>query len=46
VLYLAVDRRHTADLERELRSLAPNACWTIERISASRGLLAAAPAFD
>ena len=39
VLYLAIDRRHTADLERELRARAPGACWTIERLAASRGLL-------
>lgn len=42
VLYLAIDQRHTAELERVLRSLAPGACWTVERISASRGLLAVA----
>ena len=39
-LYVAIDKRHTAELERALCSLAPAACWTIERISASRGLLA------
>ena len=43
VLYLAIDQRRARDLEHELRALAPNACWTIERISASRGLLAFAP---
>jgi uncharacterized protein YebE (UPF0316 family) len=40
MLYIAVDQRRTAELERVLRSLAPNASWTIERISSSRGLLA------
>ncbi len=44
VLYLAIDQRRAATLQSELHSLAPNACWTVERISASRGLLAAAPA--
>jgi uncharacterized protein YebE (UPF0316 family) len=44
VLFIAVDRRHTADVERDLRALAPKACWTIERIAASSGLLPAAPA--
>jgi uncharacterized protein YebE (UPF0316 family) len=44
VLYLAIDRRRTADLERNLCVLAPNACWTIERIAASRNLIAVAPA--
>jgi uncharacterized protein YebE (UPF0316 family) len=44
VLYMAIDQRHTADLERELRALAPDACWTIQRISASQGLLAVAGA--
>jgi uncharacterized protein YebE (UPF0316 family) len=44
VLYVAIDKRLTAELERALRSLAPAACWTIERISASRGLLAFASA--
>ena len=39
VLYLAIDQRRTRALERELHALAPDACWTIERISASRGLL-------
>lgn len=39
VLYLAIDRRCTSRLEQELRSLAPKACWTVERISTSRGLL-------
>jgi uncharacterized protein YebE (UPF0316 family) len=42
VLYIAIDQRRTAELERVLRSLAPNASWTIERISSSRGLLAIA----
>jgi len=41
VLYVAIDHRHTGALERELRALAPAACWTVQRISASRGLLAA-----
>jgi uncharacterized protein YebE (UPF0316 family) len=40
VLYLAIDKRRTGELERVLRSLAPDATWTIERISSSRGLLA------
>jgi uncharacterized protein YebE (UPF0316 family) len=44
VLYLAIDKRHTADLERNLLALAPGACWTIERISASQGLLTVAGA--
>ena len=39
VLYLAIDQRTTAKLEHELRALAPDACWTIERVAASRGLL-------
>jgi uncharacterized protein YebE (UPF0316 family) len=42
VLYIAIDQRRTAELERVLHSLAPNASWTIERISSSRGLLAIA----
>jgi uncharacterized protein YebE (UPF0316 family) len=42
VLFIAIDQRRTADLEAELRSLAPNASWTVERISSSRGLLAVA----
>ena len=40
VLYLAIDQRTTARLEHELHTLAPSACWTIERVAASRGLLA------
>ncbi len=43
VLYLAIDKRHTEALERELRTLAPAACWTVERISASCGLLSVEP---
>jgi uncharacterized protein YebE (UPF0316 family) len=43
VLFLAVDQRRTRQLECELRALAPNACWTMERIASSRGLLAAVP---
>jgi uncharacterized protein YebE (UPF0316 family) len=39
VLFLAIDERRTPQLEDELRSLAPGACWTVERIAASRGLL-------
>jgi uncharacterized protein YebE (UPF0316 family) len=39
VLYLAIDQRRCARLEDELRGLAPKGCWTIERISGSRGLL-------
>jgi uncharacterized protein YebE (UPF0316 family) len=42
VLYIAIDQRRTGELERVLRSLAPDASWTIERISSSRGLLAIA----
>jgi uncharacterized protein YebE (UPF0316 family) len=42
VLYIAIDQRRLAELETELRTLAPNASWTIERISSSRGLLAVA----
>jgi uncharacterized protein YebE (UPF0316 family) len=44
VLYLAIDQRTTARLEHELHALAPSACWTIERVAASRGLLASAVA--
>jgi uncharacterized protein YebE (UPF0316 family) len=39
VLYLAIDQRTTAKLEDELGVLAPGACWTIEKVAASRGLL-------
>jgi uncharacterized protein YebE (UPF0316 family) len=39
VLYLAIDQRRAGHLERELRVLAPQACWTVERITTSRGLL-------
>jgi hypothetical protein len=39
----AIDQRRTAELEREIHALAPEACWTVERIAASRGLLAALP---
>ena len=39
VLYLAIDERSAGRLEDELRLLAPRACWTISRVSASRGLL-------
>ena len=42
VLFIAIDQRRTAELEHALRSLAPDASWTIERISSSRGLLAVA----
>jgi uncharacterized protein YebE (UPF0316 family) len=42
VLYIAIDQRRVAELESVLRSLAPDASWTIERISSSRGLLAVA----
>jgi len=40
VLYLAIDQRQRDKLESQLRSVAPNGCWTIERIAASSGLLA------
>ena len=40
VLYLVIDQRRARTLEGELRALAPNAAWTVQRISASRGLLA------
>ena len=40
VLYLAIDQRQRDNLESQLRAVAPNGCWTIERIAASRGLLA------
>ena len=39
VLYLAIHQRTTARLEDELGALAPKACWTIEKVAASRGLL-------
>jgi hypothetical protein len=39
ILMLAIDRRRTAELERDLASLAPDASWTVERIASSRGLL-------
>ena len=39
VLYLAIDQRTTSKLEDELGALAPKACWTIEKVTASRGLL-------
>jgi uncharacterized protein YebE (UPF0316 family) len=42
VLFIAIDQRRTAELERALHELAPKASWTIERISSSRGLLAVA----
>jgi len=42
VLFIAIDQRRTGELEHALRSLAPDASWTIERISSSRGLLAVA----
>jgi uncharacterized protein YebE (UPF0316 family) len=42
VLFIAIDQRRTAELEEVLRSLAPKASWTVERISSSRGLLAVA----
>jgi len=41
VLYLAIEERSAARLQDELRSLAPRACWTIERVTESRGLLSA-----
>jgi uncharacterized protein YebE (UPF0316 family) len=44
VLYLAIDQRRAGMLQSDLHSVAPNACWTTERISASRGLLTAGPA--
>jgi len=40
VLYVAIDQQATDRLEDDLRALAPEACWTIEHITASRGLLA------
>ena len=40
VLYVAIDQRRTDELEQELRTLAPGAAWTVERIAASRNLLA------
>ena len=42
VLFIAIDQRRTAELEHVLRSLAPKASWTVERISSSRGLLSVA----
>jgi len=43
VLYVVIDQRAAARLQHELGRLSPEACWTIERISASRGLLPAEP---
>ena len=39
ILYLAIDQRRTNELGNLLGTLAPTAAWTIESISASRGLL-------
>ena len=40
IIYVAIDERRTAKLEHELQVLAPDAAWTIERLTGSRGLLA------
>ncbi len=39
VLYFAIEEPCVPVLERELRRLAPEACWTTERVANSRGLL-------
>ena len=39
MLYVAIDQQSIARLEGDLRALAPEACWTVEHITASRGLL-------
>ena len=36
---VAIDQQSIARLEGDLRALAPEACWTVEHITASRGLL-------
>jgi uncharacterized protein YebE (UPF0316 family) len=39
VLYVVVDQRRVPSLEHEVQRLAPEACWTVERVATSRGLL-------
>jgi hypothetical protein len=39
VLYVAIEEPRVAALERDLQRLSPQACWTVERVSTSRGLL-------
>jgi hypothetical protein len=39
VLYVAIDERKRPALETAVGHLAPGACWTVERVVSSRGLL-------
>lgn len=39
VLYVAIDERKRPALETTVGHLAPGACWTVERVVSSRGLL-------
>jgi uncharacterized protein YebE (UPF0316 family) len=42
VLHIAIDERKRRALEMLLGDLAPRACWTVERVVSSRGLLGVA----
>src|SRR4051794_31192436 len=39
ILMVAIDHRRVASLEQVLTALSPRACWTVERIASSSGLL-------